>query len=1195
MNITEAQWLGNLKADQMVFVLIHSLWQAAACAALLWVALRMISAHWPTVRYGTAIGAMCLLIASMITTWSLLDQHQTRDAMLLAERMSPVEKTSLTEKAADRDSVVERASTHNGRGDVLDNSTHGHSESRSAHSAIVTGEELSTTESPWTRWVALAWLAGTMLMLVRLAWVVANAHGLVRCSRPLENDELTAIVDRLKKQFGIARRVRVLVCERINVPAVLGIVWPVLLIPPSLLTGIPAGQMRIVLAHELAHIRRYDYLVNLLQMLVESVLFFNPAVWWLSRQIRIEREACCDALAVTATGQPMDVAHALVDFADRLGTGKLRPQPLVQSFADVSEPGSLFGRVKRIVLPDQNPHIRLPWHSLVGITLLCTLMIYGLERGTHTAVVAAAEWLTPPEHVRKLVELRKTHSAPRSDQPLSEDEKVHLVVRVRTADGSPVPKETHVSATTRRPRASIGYSLNKNGPQQFEARVQPGRITIRVTSKGFAPCRSGPIVGKTGEKLEAVELVLEPGFTSRIRVIDTEGNPVPQAKIKGGFVQERDQLDSRNSRADEDGLVVLEHCPKLAFRMDVDARGFQFERRTVVVVADKTVDYVVHRGTPTVAQVVSAKTGKPIPRAAIELAGQFGNSEFQRTYEPYASYRQPPRLAQTDDTGHCTLNRLRDDCDYALLVSAEGYGPQLIQPVRAGQKNLMVSLGPARSILGKILGPLDKLDKHRQGKDTYRVVHFGSSVKIGDGNYSYGRRAKVDIRDGVGHFLISDLLPGKVTVRVAGRSMTLDPQPSIDDLTIDLSKPERPDGADVEKRTVVFRIRVPDGAAEPRGELRVDYIRPEHPNGYFPDWRPVHNSEARIEVPVPTRVRYETGRLIGYWVEEKSNIEVTKGDEPLIVDIPAMPAGAIYGQVLNPDGSPCKQFNLSVIVIEKPAHWRDKPLHLDMVRNEGEAGKYIASPLPIGGRYRLVASHARVGSGARVISKEVHITPDNAIQEMDTQFVEGVTVSGRVVGPDGEPVTGTAIALHWSSPYSHGFGGASQKTDRSGLFRFNHVNAGLPGKFRLKINPTKSFQGRGLELSPSTKPITVKLREGARVSGILLDDATGWPIANATIQVYPKVPADADFLGEVTTRTDAKGQFVFSNLQKISYRLRIDGAVHPDVEIEKLPDGRVRYHYHGDHDWEIAGSQSKPATLRAKLKPSTHLKPTRPN
>ena len=1170
--------------DLFVVALLHSLWQATICAALLWMFLRTVSANRPRARYGVCLGAMVIVVLSMIVTWSWLDRQQMSDQAVL-----PV-------------AVVLPVEGHAGELGLSNDEERKHSPmlhsagpSNGVAGEAVRGEAVQSTIT-WKQWVAISWCIGTLLMLVRVVSCVVRVRGLMRHSRHLTDVNVLQIFAELKTQFAITRRAAVLVSDHINVPAVLGVVWPVLLIPPSMLSGIPAHQLRVIVAHELAHIRRYDYLVNLCQMLIESVLFFNPCVWWLSRQLRIEREACCDALAVSATGQPMDVAQTLVDFADRCTVPAVPGPQLVQAFAD-HNPGSLFARVRRIVLPGDPPPVRLPWHSVLGITLVCLLLMYGVERGTHTAIVAAAEWLTPPEHVEKLTGLRETHGAPATTKETPEDEKIEVAVTIRTEDGFPVPKGTRVKARISKRRGNYGYSLINDGHGRYTYLVEPGRLWIAATSQGYAPAGSGPFSCKSGEKLDVIEVILQRGFTASVRVVDSQGDAVPDAKVVAGFLADRVTLDSRRLQTDENGVVVFSHCPELPLQMDVEAKGFQFERRTVEIAKDGVVDYIVHRAKPVQGRVVSAATGEPIVDAKIHLAAQYGNDSSSRSFTPFTGYSHPPLLAMSDDTGGFTLDQFRDDCQYSLLVTADDYAPDLIQSVLAGQEELAVSLGPERFIRGKIIGPLDKLSKRRQGKQEYATFTFGNvePVKIGDTNHCYGRRARVEIRDDIGHFLISDLLPGKVSLSLPGKTITLDPQPSIDNLTIDLSESAEPAEALLPKRTVVIRLQPPRGSADARGELRVDYIHPDHPNGYRPEWVAVQGNEVRFDVPVPTRIRYETGRLIGYWVEEESAIPVSAGDEPFVIDVPAMPAGAVYGRVLNSDGSPCEYFNLSVIVIEESSELQQKRLDTDHLSSEGEDGRFIVGPLPLGGRYRLIASHSSSKNEARLISRDFSISTQKSIHELELRFLEGITVSGHVLLSTGEPVAGVDIAMHWSSPFSHGFGGARQKTDRSGRFEFVQVNANLPGTFRLTVDPSKSFQGREDEFVPTDKPITMTIERGLQATGVLVDDASGRPIVNATIQANPS-SGDARFRGEIRTRTDARGRFRFSNLEPVEYQLRIDGAVHPSVEIEQLPDGRIRYHYRSDnHDWHITGGKSKSVTIQAKRRPRSTLKVAQPS
>ena len=150
---------------------------------------------------------------------------------------------------------------------------------------------------------------------------------------------------------------------------------PVLALPVSMMTGLPPEAVRAIIAHELAHIRRHDYLFNLVQMVVEAVLFFNPAVWWLNRQIRIEREACCDALAAGVVGQPLVLAEALSLWAERVHA---RGVPAT-AFADTGRHGPrlLLDRVRRMVLPGYRPQVPISPLGLLALLLAGVLALGG--------------------------------------------------------------------------------------------------------------------------------------------------------------------------------------------------------------------------------------------------------------------------------------------------------------------------------------------------------------------------------------------------------------------------------------------------------------------------------------------------------------------------------------------------------------------------------------------------------------------------------------------------------------------------------------------------------------------------------------------------------------------------------------------------------------------------------------------------
>jgi beta-lactamase regulating signal transducer with metallopeptidase domain len=172
---------------------------------------------------------------------------------------------------------------------------------------------VSAAVSPYLAWVAGAWLcgAGVLSLWALGGWVAAYR---LRHGRPLAaafNGRLAVLASRMR----VARPVRLLESDRVEGPVALGWRRPAILVPPGLAASLPPDTWDAVLAHELAHVRRHDYPANLLQVAAEAVLFFHPAVWWLSRRARAEREFCCDHAAVAACGGKVAYAKALAAVA----------------------------------------------------------------------------------------------------------------------------------------------------------------------------------------------------------------------------------------------------------------------------------------------------------------------------------------------------------------------------------------------------------------------------------------------------------------------------------------------------------------------------------------------------------------------------------------------------------------------------------------------------------------------------------------------------------------------------------------------------------------------------------------------------------------------------------------------------------------------------------------------------------------
>ncbi len=158
--------------------------------------------------------------------------------------------------------------------------------------------------------VVAIWLMGVLAFSIRLFGGWRFTARLRSTAHPAPVEWQRAL-ERMAAGLGTLQSVRLLVSSLVDVPTVIGWLRPVVLVPVEFLAGMPAGHITALLAHELAHIRRRDYLASILQSVAEAVLFYHPGVWWISQQMRAERELCCDDLAVAATGDVLDYARAL--------------------------------------------------------------------------------------------------------------------------------------------------------------------------------------------------------------------------------------------------------------------------------------------------------------------------------------------------------------------------------------------------------------------------------------------------------------------------------------------------------------------------------------------------------------------------------------------------------------------------------------------------------------------------------------------------------------------------------------------------------------------------------------------------------------------------------------------------------------------------------------------------------------------
>jgi beta-lactamase regulating signal transducer with metallopeptidase domain len=324
--------VNGLVLESLGWALLHLLWQGTLVAVVLALALRMLGRKAANARYGLACGALVMmLVLPVVTGWRHYTAAQARPAEApvtadMAVRALDAPRFAAPTIPAPHQSVA--AAPVASPAPAL--------EALPGRVLAFIGQHLP--------WLVLAWGLGVALSSLRLlaGWMRLRRQVREAIPAPMEwQERLDALVQRL----GLKRAVRLLQSTTVDVPSAVGWLRPVVLLPASALVGLPARQLEMILAHELAHIRRYDFVVNLAQTLVETLLFYHPAVWWVSHVIRVEREHCCDDIAAGASGSSLSYARALTALEELRVLPSLAPSPALSALG-----GSLPERVRRLVV-----------------------------------------------------------------------------------------------------------------------------------------------------------------------------------------------------------------------------------------------------------------------------------------------------------------------------------------------------------------------------------------------------------------------------------------------------------------------------------------------------------------------------------------------------------------------------------------------------------------------------------------------------------------------------------------------------------------------------------------------------------------------------------------------------------------------------------------------------------------------------
>ncbi|MFI5098011.1 MAG: M56 family metallopeptidase [Candidatus Acidiferrales bacterium] len=535
-----AQWISPDLLRPLGLALLHFLWQGAALAALAAFALTLVRTASTRYVLGVIILA-AMVVAPAITFFVVRDQPPQPPAIYAASRIGAPD--------APRHSTLQ-----------------------------ANAKPAQPQPAPEKAYLFLVetWFFGVLLLSLRTAGGVVALERLRRRNSAPLSSALLELCLALQRRMGLTRFIQYCESFQLDAPSVIGWIRPIVLLPVSALTGLSESQLTAVIAHELAHIRRYDAFVNLFQIAAESLLFYHPAVWWLSKRIRAERENCCDDAAIAVCGSPLEYARALTLMEE------WRAMP---TLAMAANRAPLADRIRRLLgVPAHSSSLRAA-NLTVGVLCLFVALVagnafLGLARATVSAAPHSVSQAAVAADRDLVVVVRGEKPAPDpKPAPLASPDPVPQAKPVPAPQSAP-QTETHESYIDALKAAGydnlstddlIGMKIQGVTPAYIRA-VQAAGLKpsvgelIGMKVQGVTPeyiqeLRAEDLKLDVGELIGMKVQGITPDYVREIRALGVQADTgeLIGMKVQGitpGYIKEMKELDLQADAGDLIGMKV---------------------------------------------------------------------------------------------------------------------------------------------------------------------------------------------------------------------------------------------------------------------------------------------------------------------------------------------------------------------------------------------------------------------------------------------------------------------------------------------------------------------------------------------------------------------------------------------------------------------------------------------------------------
>jgi beta-lactamase regulating signal transducer with metallopeptidase domain len=1098
-------WFESPSGAALLEALLHTLWQGALAAALVALALWLLPGSRHGLRHAACLAGLLLVAAGWIATWAWLDEARAAGPATLPSpvpaAVSPDHPPAGTApEFADRAAAAPPASAPFRMRNVLGS----------------------------------IWMLGVALGLARLAAALRAAGGLKRRAAPLGDPALLEAFETIRARLGIRARVLLMESAELAVPAVYGLLHPVVLLPSGLTERLSPDVLKAVLAHELAHLRRWDAWINLAQLALEALLFFNPFVWWISFLLRNEREACSDALAASLGSDETWYAAALADYAADLHARAF--PPLLLGMGGTG-PG-WKDRMARLLFPAYRPGIRL---GTAGLLLGLALLASGLWLLKSGSGFLARQW-TGKERLAYVAALQKEFPPPavlQEDAPEREG-KLALTGRIVDALGNPVP-QAGVVVNSNAPRSSYTACAQTGADGRYALEVPFGRIRLGVCKEAFAPVFAEIPVPADGNKAEAPDVVLPPGFSAALKIVDEAGSPLAGVPLSFRYSGPPD-IGHGQATSDALGLAVFSHAASLPMAVDIVYPGYeQMRSREAKLQEQAPTTLVLRKAVPLRVRILSRKTGQAVPGAWVYLANSQSQTGGWSNVIPEQAPDPEKLLARGDGNGNALITTLSRDAVHGLLIGAPGHAAIARDGVITGTDALEVFLPEENRMdfevvnAGGAAGPQGKL-----------AVGWSQMLQFGNTSYATrgGLKEEPEVREGVARFSVVFPFAAETKLYLGSQEVGVEASPDGSGVRrIDLAA--LPSALKTEtaaaEREVHVVFKTPDRSLSPEGTLHVDYI------GSHNTWRqesvPIRGGLAAFRAPVGAKLEFKPTGLTGYGFApgEEATCRVEPGSGPQPFTLACFPAGSLYGEVREANGDPARNILISVV---QAARDSGKTLGVDVKnRSSGDDATYrfTATPLPLGETYQIIAYR----NFTYAAGPAVRLTGEAPIARSDVVLPAGQRVVLTVTDESGHPIPGVKATFSLElEDARHGFSRDAFMTSGVGEIVLDALNFDIPGHYSLELSPPRGFQPRRILLEKGKPHQQAVLEKGEVLEGIAVDKKTGQPLANREVTArrdkYEPLTAGLVFRAEAPTGPD--GHFRFSTLPEDDVTIWVEGA-----------------------------------------------------